>query len=426
MLSVAIDGPSGAGKSTVARAVAQKLNYIYVDTGALYRAVALYFVQHSITAEHLEMVEKSLSDIVVEIKFINHEQHVFLNREDVTDKIRTSQISMMASAISALPKVREFLLDLQRNIAKENNVIMDGRDIGTVVLPNANIKIFLTASIRERARRRYKELKQQETQITFEQVLEDIKKRDENDSNRAQAPLCQSDDAVLVDSTHLSFRKTVQRILKIIKSSSGEQDYQSIRFYNIGQVVCNIFFYLYYNIQVEGIENLPPVNTGFVMCSNHQSYLDPVLMGLKLKNRYLVFMAKDSLFHQPILAPIIKKLGAFPVKQNSKDRKAIELATSRVKQGRILALFPEGTRSLNGKLLRPKSGAIVIAAKTGADVVPVAIKYYGKHPRAKIRVSFGKPIKSTELHIEDGNSKSIKEATKMMWKRVTDLYEQKD
>lgn len=215
MISIAIDGPAGAGKSTVAKAVAQRLKYLYVDTGALYRAIA-FFVQGRGLDDETAIVA-ALDSVDVKLKFINDSQRVFLCNEDVTEKIRTPQISMMASKISAIPAVREFLLCLQRDIAQKNNVLMDGRDIGTVILPNADVKIFLTASPEVRAKRRYKELLDKGISSDYEDVLSDILKRDYDDSNRTVAPLKRAEDALLVDTSDCSFEESVELVLRFIE-----------------------------------------------------------------------------------------------------------------------------------------------------------------------------------------------------------------
>ena len=217
MRAIAIDGPAGAGKSSIAKILAKRLGYIYVDTGALYRAVGYFVVSRNISTTDAEAVIACLDLIKIEMKYVDGQQRVFINDEDVTEKIRTAEISMAASNVSAIPKVREFLFDLQQNIAKTNNVVMDGRDIGTVVLPNADVKIFLTASPEERAKRRYKELIEKGQQVTYEDVLADVITRDHNDSTRATAPLKQAVDAVLVDTSDLDFDQSVEALYNIAK-----------------------------------------------------------------------------------------------------------------------------------------------------------------------------------------------------------------
>lgn len=216
-INIAIDGPAGAGKSSTAKLVAKKLGYIYVDTGALYRTVGLYSIRKGIDTKDAEKVIATLPDIKVELKFVDGAQHVFLNGEDVSEDIRTPKASMGASNVSAIPKVREFLFDLQRSIAAENNCIMDGRDIGTVVLPNADVKIFLTTSVEERANRRYKEMLEKGEEADYNDILEDIKKRDYQDSHREVAPLKQAADAIYVDNGGYNLEDGAEDLLRIIK-----------------------------------------------------------------------------------------------------------------------------------------------------------------------------------------------------------------
>ena len=217
MISVAIDGPAGAGKSTLSRKAAKELGYIYVDTGALYRAVGLKFSRCGADTKLECDIDDILADTQVDIRFVEGEQHVFLDGEDVSSEIRTPTASMMASAASAKPPVRAFLLEMQRKLAENNNVLMDGRDIGTVVLPNATVKIYLTASAEVRAERRYKELCEKGESVTFKEVYDDMVQRDYNDMNREIAPLKRADDAVLADTSDLDFEQSLELILNIVK-----------------------------------------------------------------------------------------------------------------------------------------------------------------------------------------------------------------
>ncbi|MCQ2450375.1 MAG: (d)CMP kinase [Clostridia bacterium] len=217
MISIALDGPAGAGKSTVAKGVAKELDFIYVDTGALYRTVGLYFLRKGIGTELNCDIEENLKNIDVDLKFVNKEQHVFLNGEDVSGEIRTPEASMMASAVSAKPPVRAFLLEMQRKLARENNVLMDGRDIGTVVLPNATLKFFVTASAEERANRRYKELTEKGMKVEYKEVYDDIVTRDYNDSHREIAPLKPAEDSIIFDTTGLKLDESIEKLTNMIK-----------------------------------------------------------------------------------------------------------------------------------------------------------------------------------------------------------------
>lgn len=215
-IQIAIDGPAGAGKSTIAKEIAKKLDIIYLDTGALYRSIGVYLDRKNIDAKN---VYDAISS--VEVKYENGVQQVIIDSENMTDFIRTSEAGMLASNVSKVQEVRSFLLDTQRNLAKKHSVVMDGRDIGTVILPNATVKIFLTASAEKRATRRYEELKNDDS-ITFEKVLADVIKRDEQDQNREIAPLKPAKDAIIVDTSDKNLQESIEKALEIINCKIGE------------------------------------------------------------------------------------------------------------------------------------------------------------------------------------------------------------
>lgn len=219
-ISVAIDGPSGAGKSTVARAAAARMGYVYVDTGAMYRAIGLAVRRRGIAGEDTAGIVATLPEVDISLVYQDGVQHVLLNGEDVSEAIRTPEIAQYASKVSAVPEVRRFLLDVQRDMAKNSNILMDGRDIGTVILPDAPVKIFLTASAETRAERRYRELKEKGQQVTLEGVLADIQARDRQDTMRAVAPLRQADDAVLLDTSALDLEQSIAAVLRIIREKT--------------------------------------------------------------------------------------------------------------------------------------------------------------------------------------------------------------
>ncbi len=216
-IKIAIDGPSGSGKSTLAKGLASELGYVYVDTGAIYRTVGLFAKRNGIDPHDEETLAARFSDIDISLKWTDAGQRIFLSGEDVSGLIRTPEASMYASAVSALPKVRAFLLDMQRSFAKSQNVIMDGRDIGTVILPDADVKIFMQADPAERARRRTLELNEKGKNVTFEEVYEDMCRRDKNDSTRDVAPCVPAEDAVIFDNSGLDIAQTLKKALEIIK-----------------------------------------------------------------------------------------------------------------------------------------------------------------------------------------------------------------
>ena len=217
--NIAIDGPAGAGKSTIAKKVAKKLSYIFVDTGAMFRAMALYCIRNGVNKEDEAAVSAACEQIEVSISYENGEQQVLLNGENVNGFIRTEEVGNTASSISVYGKVREKLLELQRRLAASQNVIMDGRDIGTCVLPNAQVKIYLTASVETRGKRRFLELQEKGQECNLEEICEDIRDRDYRDMHREIAPLKQAEDAVLVDSSHMTIEEVVETILELVKQA---------------------------------------------------------------------------------------------------------------------------------------------------------------------------------------------------------------
>ena len=227
MMKIAIDGPSGSGKSTLAKNLAESLNCKYLDTGALYRTVGLYIFREKINYYDAEKIRAALNDIHIEIEYDNFSQIMFLNGKNVTAEIRGNEISQYASAVSAIPEVRNFLLDIQRKTAYNYNIIMDGRDIGTVIMPDAQVKIFLQAGVEERAKRRYEELKIKGQNVIYENILKEIEERDKNDSSRNVAPLVPAQDAVIINNSDMTETQTLNTVLKIVREKFGANEKQN-------------------------------------------------------------------------------------------------------------------------------------------------------------------------------------------------------
>lgn len=467
-IKVALDGPSGAGKSTIAKAVAAKLGFIYVDTGALYRSVAYNAICKGADVSEQAQAVKTLEGLDIKLIHRNGVQTVLVNGEDVGDKIRTPEVSMATSAISKLPEVRDFLLETQRSIAESNDIIMDGRDIGTVVLPDAQVKVYLTASAEERARRRFKELNEKGDPSTYEEVLEDINKRDYNDTHRDIAPLRQADDAVLVDSTDMDIEQAAETIVKLVeeyragkgdekknpgstpaetdkaselsfKSAEKKSRRQAIMplkpvtktkrinplrqgFYNFARPIVRFIFNRWFDLSYEGLENVPK-DGGNIFASNHRSYGDPIFIALMTRVP-ISYMAKEELFKQNIFFTLlIKAWGAFPVVRGTGDTAIIDTSIEKLESGRNLVIFPEGTRSKDGRVGKGKTGVALIAAVAQTPVIPVGINFEGEklERKKKIVVRYGKPIIPQELGIDSADTKNLKKMKKEIMDSITDL-----
>ena len=421
MIRIAIDGPGGAGKSSLSKVVAKKLGIIYVDTGALYRTIGLYMLRCGVDPKDRDRVVAKLNDFTLELTFNDGKQIILLDGEDVGDSIRTPEVSMAASAVSAIPAVREYLLNMQRSTARKNSVIMDGRDIGTVILPNAEVKIFLTASPKARAQRRYNELIAKGQTVTYEQVYNEMVERDTNDSTRAVAPLKPADDAIIVDNSDLSFDESVKTILKIIKKCEKKLNkrngYMKLHFL----VAPMIRFFQ--RVSVKGVENIPSEG-GFVLCSNHIAVRDVILLGVSAP-RQLKFIGKKELFNIPILGSIVKWLGAIKLDRGGTDIGALKTAVNQVERGSIVAIFPQGHRrpGINPAKTEKKNGAALIAYRSFSDVIPACIKTTkNKYTfMCKKEIIFGKPIKNSDLGFVKGGKAEYEKATNIIFNEIVKL-----
>lgn len=416
MIRIAIDGPGGAGKSSVAKEVAKKLGIIYVDTGALYRTIALHMLGKGISPKDNDAIIAELPNLTLELKFVDGKQIILLNGSDVGDSIRTPEISMAASAVSAIKEVREYLLNTQRNIARNNSVIMDGRDIGTVILPYAEVKIFLTASPEARAKRRYNELIAKGQTVTYEQVYTEMVERDKNDSTRAIAPCVPAEDAVFLDNSKLDLEATSKKIIKIIKKNS-KSTYMKLHAWLAPLIR------FFQRIEPVGLENIQ-TDRGYVICSNHIAAKDVIMIGA-VYPKQIRFIAKKELFSVPVLGWLIKKLGAVKLDRGGGDVAAIKTSVNLAKAGLNIAIFPQGHRypGVDPSTTPIKNGAGLISYKSESDVLPVFIKVKDNKYRflRKIQIIFGKPIEYSELGFTNGGSDEYKTATDFVFASVLKL-----
>ena len=420
MIRIAIDGPGGAGKSSLAKAVAKELGIIYVDTGALYRTIGVYMLNNGVNTSDEEAVTARLTEISLEMKFEDGRQIILINGSVVGDEIRTPEASMAASAVSAIGSVREFLLMTQRNIAESNSVIMDGRDIGTVILPYAEVKIFLTASPEARAKRRYEELMAKGIKITYEQVFNEMAERDKNDSTRAIAPCVQAEDAILLDNSELTAEETVDAVITIVKKEQKRRKKKGSGLYMFLRFIIAPFYRFFARVHVVGKENIPKEG-GAVICCNHIGINDIFLLGTVFP-RQIHFLAKKEWFSVPFLRTLFKALGAVKLDRGGKDVGALKNAVKLVRAGKTIAIFPQGHRypGVNPADTPIKSGIGLIACHSHCDVIPVCLKTKDVKYKflRKIEIIFGKPIKYSELGFDKGGFGEYKDATDKMFSEV--------
>ena len=420
MIRIAIDGPGGAGKSSLAKAVAQKMEIIYVDTGALYRTIGYYMLNHGIDPTDSVAVANALGSFSLELTYVDGEQVILLDGVNVKDYIRTPEMSMAASNVSAIKEVREYLLNTQRDIAKQNSVIMDGRDIGTVILPDAEVKIFLTASPEARAKRRYDELKAKGKEVSYEQVYTEMVERDKNDSTRDIAPCVPAADAILLDNSTMTADETTEAVIEIIKKA---QKKQKKNFYMRAHKVLATPIRFFTRTKTFGKENIPKEG-GYLLCSNHIAARDVILLGATCP-RQIKFVAKKELFNIPLLGTLMKALGAVKLDRGGNDVAAIRKSIEIIDCGEIVSIFPQGHRypGVDPSTTQIKNGAGMVAYRSGRDVIPVFIKTknnkYGFLRRVEIH--YGKPIKYSDLGFSKGGNEEYKYATTVIFNEILKL-----
>lgn len=436
MIRIAIDGPGGAGKSSVAKAVASRLQIVYVDTGALYRTIGMFMLDSGVDLKNSDDVINNLDKFTLDLKFIDGKQVILLNGTDVGDNIRTPDVSMAASYVSAIPEVRQYLLDMQRNIAKSNSVIMDGRDIGTVILPDAEVKIFLTATPEARAKRRYEELISKGKEVTYEDVYNAMVERDHNDTNRTIAPCVPADDAIILDNSDFDPNQTVDEVVRIITEKQNEEkvldevcpdksvnSFEKSTFYMKAHKVLAPIFRFIMRLQPHGLENIPD-NGGIIFCSNHIGALDVIAIAA-CTTRQISFVAKKELFGIPLLSKLITALGAIKIDRGGNDIGAIKASINVAKDGGAVAIFPQGHRypAVNPATTPKRNGAALIAYRSECNIVPVCIQMKnGKYlPFRKIDVYFGEIIENSSLGFVKGGQNEYESATEKIFSQIVKL-----
>ena len=425
---VAIDGPAGTGKGTVTEILAKKMNLVNIDTGATYRCVALAMLNENIKLEELDKIKELLKNINIELKNENGKQFVFLNGEDVTEKIRSKEVSGFVSQVSSIKEVRLSMVDLQRKMAEGKDVIMEGRDIGTYVFPAADVKIYLDADLEERAKRRFKQNKEKGINMTYVEVLENIKKRDENDKAKEIGALKVAHDAEVIDTTDKSIKQVVREITEIIKKKKKDIRLQAkiykIRKDNawkrfvrrIVKFVLSSLYRIAYRIKING---QVPEEGAYILCCNHINYLDAAALVL-FNKRKLNFVAKEDLFTHGILMWLGHLFDVIPIKRDMQDIEAMKRCLKVLKSGELLGIFPEGTRKGMEKNLKAKNGAAYMAIKSKAKVIPVGIHGSFK-PFTKVYVNYGQP-----LDLSGYTKENLDEVTKLIMDNIIMLTKKED
>ncbi len=464
---VAIDGPAGSGKGTVTKIISEKENLISIDTGAMYRCVALDCIKNGIDYENLQGIEERLKDIDIELKNSDGQKFILLNGKDVTKEIRTPEVDAVVAKFAQIKIIRDKMTPLQRKMGTNQDIIMEGRDIGTVVFPNADVKIYLECSVEERARRRYKQNQAKNIECTYEEVLESIKERNKLETEREIAPLIKADDAVLVDSTNLTIDEVVNKISEIINQKrnnkigkeiqmtkdesniiekslekkttskakmSKVQDekreivpkYQKPKILKrIARVIVKSAIFAYckivYRMKIIGTENIPKEGA-VIFCGNHRSYLDPPLIEVTCKRSETRFIAKQELTKNKFLALLGYIFDAILVNRDSKDIGAIKESLKTLKQGECIALFPEGTRNGLAKGEKAKDGVAFFALNSDATVIPVGIKG-GLKAFQKVTITYGKPLDFSKDKANKKDKNTMDKVTSEIMEEIIRLAE---
>ena len=396
---VAIDGPAGTGKGTVTEILSKKFKLVNIDTGATYRCVTLDMINKGVKLEELDKINEILENIQIELKRENNKQVVLLNGEDVTEKIRSKEVSELVSQVSSIKEVRLSMVKLQRKMAEGKNVIMEGRDIGTYVFPGADVKIYLDADLEERAKRRLLQNKEKGIKMTYAEILENIKKRDENDRSKKIGALKVAKDAEVVDTTQMSINQVVREISEIIRNKKAkmklEKKIYKVRKENAWKKFVRKtikgFLSLVYRIAFRvKISGEVPKEGAYILCCNHINYFDAAAIVL-FNKRKVNFVAKEDLFEYEALRWLGHLFDAIPIKRDMQDIEAMKRCLKVLKNGELLGIFPEGTRKGMEKNVKAKNGAAFMAIKSKAKVIPIGIHGTFK-PFSKVYVNYGQPI----------------------------------
>lgn len=417
--TIAIDGPVGAGKSSVADEVARRLNILHLDTGAMYRAFAWYALNQGVNAEDEAALCALAGRALPEVRYENGAQHTFIAEKDVTELIRTPEISMAASNVSKVAGVRQAMVKRQQELAGRQSMLLDGRDIGTKVLPGATLKIYLTASAEVRARRRFDELRQKGDSSAYEEVLGDVLRRDEQDSTRAVDPLRPAEDAQIVDTSYLTQEQVVEDVLRRVKLKLGRMPKAAEPFtpmYRAARAAAAFLFSWLMPVTYHHIERVQ-LDAPFILLANHNSLLDPMAVGWKCYRYHIRFLGKKELVKNRFGRWLFQKLLMIDVDRHNMDMAAMRACLKTLREGHVLGIFPEGTRHKAGVMESMETGIAMIALRSGAPLLPA---YISDKPRLfrRAHVYYADPV-----YVKDIAQKGVnKEACAEVMERINAAY----
>ena len=419
--TIAVDGPVGAGKSSVADQVAERLHILHLDTGAMYRAFAYQALKEGVALDDGEALSGLAARCMPQVRYMGGVQHTLINGEDVTGLIRTPEISMAASTVSRQACVRSAMVAQQQALARRQSMLLDGRDIGTRVLPNATLKIFLTASAQVRAKRRFDELQQKGDSSTYEQVLAEVIQRDEQDSTRQVDPLRPAQDAQVIDTSDMSQEQVVEEILRRIQLKLGHHPPRAERFtpmYRFAFGLAGVLFRTLLPVQIHHEERLQ-MDAPYILIANHQHMMDPLLIAWTCYRYQVRFMGKKELAKSPIGKWFFSKLLMITVDRHHTDMGAIRSALKVLKEGHVLGIFPEGTRNKPGVMEDMESGIGMLALMGKAKLLPA---YIAGKPRLfrRVHVYYGQPISLADIAQKGVNKESCEEVLE----RIRQVYRQ--
>ena len=400
--TIAIDGPAASGKSTIGELLAQRLGYLYLDTGAMYRAVTWVALERGIDIADEEAITALAESIVINITRPTvddgRQYTVYANSEDVTWQIRRPDVDANVSPVSAYPGVRQALTEQQRRIGRRGRIVMIGRDIGTVVLPEAHLKVYLEATAEKRARRRHREIQERGEEADYAEVLAAMRRRDEIDSEREAAPLRPADDAIIIDTSGLSIAEVLAKVEELAQNPKSKAQSSNGKgraiFRRFACSLLRLLLRLFTHLEVTGLENIPQGGP-LLVAFNHLAHLDGALV-LAFLPQPVEGIALEDLYHVPITGQLLRLYGTIPVHRDQFDRQVIRRALQVLAEGKILALAPEARQSLTGALERARQGVAYLALHSGAPILPVALTGTENVPsdlkrlrRPRLAVTFG-------------------------------------